>query len=254
MDYELSWSMALLLSGTGLLAGFINVLAAGGSFLTLPALMLFGIPADIANATNRVGVLLQCVEGIRGFRRLGQLPTAAIVPTLVPCISGALLGSLLASYLPTSVLEPVILATLISMAAIMVLRPEFVQPPAGTPPLSPWRSPGGFFGLFAAGVYGGFIQAGVGFLLLAALCGGLRYDLVRGNALKIAATGVFTIVALAVFIARGQVLWIPGLLLAAGSVVGTRLAVRFAVSVPQRVLRWFLLLTVVAVCLAVWLT
>jgi uncharacterized membrane protein YfcA len=71
LDYEINWLMALLLVSTGTVAGFINVLAGGGSFLTIPALMLLGIPADIANATNRVGVLMQAVEGVRGFNRHG---------------------------------------------------------------------------------------------------------------------------------------------------------------------------------------
>lgn len=254
MAYELSWWMATLLVGTGLIAGFINILAGGGSFLTIPALMLLGIPADIANATNRVGVMLQAVEGIRGFQRKGMLPQNAIVPMLVPTVTGSLLGSLLASYMPLALLEPVILITLISMALLMVFKPSFVTPPPGTEPLSPWQSVSGFAGMFFAGVYGGFIQAGVGFVLIAALAGALRYDLVRANALKMVATGVFTAIALTVFIARDQILWIPGLLLALGSVIGARLSVNFAVSVNQEVLRWLLLVIVIAVCLAVWLT
>lgn len=254
MDYEFSWLMALLLVSTGIIAGFINILAAGGSFLTIPALMLFGIPADIANATNRVGVLLQSVEGIRGFSKKGILDWTAVIPILVPTLAGSLAGSLLASYLAAEILEPVILATLVSMATLMVLKPSFVTPPPGTVPLSPWQTPVGFAGMFFAGVYGGFIQAGVGFVLIAALCGALRYDLKRANALKIAATLVFTCVSLVVFIARDQILWVPGLLLAVGSVIGARLAVRFTVSVKQEILRRFLLLVVAAVCLVVWLT
>ena len=254
MEYELSWLMVFLLIGTGIIAGFINILAAGGSFLTIPALMLFGIPADIANATNRVGVFLQAVEGVRGFGSRGMLDVKSIIPILVPTLTGSLLGSLLASYLSADILEPVILTTLISMALLMVLKPSFVTPPKEMVPLSPWKSPMGFMGLFLSGVYGGFIQAGVGFVLIAALCGSLRYDLVRANALKMAATAVFTTVSLVVFISRDQILWVPGLLLALGSVIGARLAVKFALTVKQDVLRWFLLVVVIAVCLAVWLT
>lgn len=253
MEYELSWLMVLLLVGTGIIAGFVNILAAGGSFLTIPTLMLFGIPADIANATNRVGVFLQAAEGIRGFGQRGMLEWHSFVAMMVPTLIGSLAGALLASYLDVAILEPVILTTLIAMAVLMVVKPSSFNPPQGSTPLSPWSSPSGFFGLLLSGIYGGFIQAGVGFVLIAALCGSLRYDLVRANALKMAATGVFTLVSLTVFILRGQILWIPGLLLALGSVVGAWLAVKFAVTVSQQVLRWFLLCVVVTVCITVWL-
>ncbi len=253
MEYEFTWLTLTLLVVSGVLAGFINTLAGGGSLLTLPALMLLGMPADIANATNRVGVLLQSVEGIRGFHRHGMLAREGLAQILAPSVAGALVGSLVASYLPPVVLEPVLLGTLMLMAVVMVVRPTMVAPPPGTVPLTLRQAPSGYLWLFAAGLYGGFVQAGVGFVLIAALAGVLRYDLVRTNALKMAATGIFTLVALVVFVARGQVLWIPGLVLGAACIVGVRLSVKFAITVPQEVLRWLLLAIVILVCLAAWL-
>ena len=84
--------------------------------------------------------------------------------------------------------------------------------------------------------------------MIAALAGSLRYDLVRANALKMVATGVFSVVALAVFIARDQVMWVPGLILAAGTMVGASLSVRFAISVSQATLKWLLLVMVTLTC------
>src|SRR5690606_10045595 len=104
--------------------------------------------------------------------------------------------------------------------------------------------------LLAAGFYGGFAQAGVGFLLLAALGGALGYDLVRANALKLACTLVFGVVALAVFVVAGQVEWLPGVLLAACTALGSQLGVRFAIDVRQDVLRWIVLACVIATCAA----
>lgn len=253
MEYDLNFLTGGLLLGAGVIAGFINTLAGGGSLLTLPALMIMGMPADIANATNRVSVFLQASEGVRGFNRHGMLPRDAVMSLLLPTGSGAVIGALAASLMPVVVLEPVLLTTMIAMAILIVVRPKTVAPPPGTVPLQVRESPLGMAGLFAAGLYGGFVQAGVGFILLAALTGALRYDLVRANALKMAATALFGGLALLVFVLRGQVLWIPGLLLALGAVVGVRLSVRFAISVSQDVLRWFLLAMVVAVCLAAWL-
>jgi len=253
MEYEFTWLSLSLLVIAGVLSGFINTLAGGGSLLTLPALLLLGMPADIANATNRVGVLLQSLEGMRGFNRYGMLAKNALVPILAPTVAGSLVGALIASYLPPALLEPVLLVTLVAMAVVLVVHPTTVSPPPGTVPLSVSESPAGFIGLFVAGLYGGFVQAGVGFVLIFALAGILRYDLVRANALKMAATGIFSAVALAVFVVRDQVLWIPGLILAAATVVGVRLSVGFAISVNQQILRWFLLVIVIASCLAAWL-
>lgn len=251
-DYELSLLPVLLILGAGFVAGFINTVAGGGSMLTLPALMVLGLPADIANATNRVGVLLQSIAGVRGFHARGKLDPATIVPTLVPSLLGSLCGALLASFLPVSLLKPTLLLTMIGMGLLMLVQPQVVAPPPGTPVYALRERPQAWLGLFIAGIYGGFVQAGVGFILIAALAGGLRYDLVRANALKMAITGALTVIALAVFIARGQVLWIPGLVLAAGTVAGAVLSVRFAVNAPQSVLRWILFGMILLSCAAAY--
>ena len=251
MVYELSVLMVGLLFIVGILSGFINTLAGGGSMLTLPAMMLLGMPADIANGTNRVGVLMQSITGARGFDDQDRLDRSAILPVLVPTVTGALAGSLLASYLPGWLLEPVLLGSMVIMALVMVVRPETVAPSEGTAPCRLVDRPMAAAGLFLAGVYGGFVQAGVGFMLIAALAGGLRYDLVRTNALKTVCTGVFSLVALLVFTLRGQVWWIPGLVLAAGSILGAMAGVRFAINVSQNTLKWILFVMVTATCAGV---
>lgn len=253
MDYSFTPLTFALLIGSGVIAGFINTLAGGGSFLTLPALMLLGMPADVANGTNRVGVLIQSLEGARGFDRHGALDRSAILAILVPTLTGSVVGALLAARLPVDILKPVLLGTMVAMALLMVLRPNVVAPPPGTPVRRLRETPSGFVWLFVAGLYGGFVQAGVGFVLITALAGILRYDLLRTNALKMVCTAAFSVMALAVFVWHDQVLWVPGLVLAAGTVLGVRLSVRFALNVSQQVLRWFLLVLVVAVCLAAWL-
>jgi Predicted permeases len=254
MEYEITWLTGTLLVASGLIAGFINTIAGGGSMLTLPALMILGMPADIANATNRVGVILQALAGSRGFHQRGKLDLRDIAPLLLPVLLGSLAGSLLASYLPREVLKPALLGVMLGMALLMLIRPSTVAPPPGTPTLTLRESPAAWGGLFFAGLYGGFVQAGVGFILIAALAGGLRYDLVRTNALKMAITAILTALALVVFIARDQVLWIPGLLLSAGTVVGATLSVRFAIAMPQAVLQWILFAMVLLTCLAAWLS
>ena len=248
LDFDLSILLIGLLIATGVISGFINTLAGGGSMLTLPALMMLGMPADVANATNRVGVLMQSVTGVKGFDDQDRLDRAAILPVLLPTVTGAVVGSLLASYLPVWLLKPVLLGSMVAMALVMLLRPDTVAPPDGTEPYAVRDRPVAAAGLFLSGLYGGFVQAGVGFILIAALAGGLRYDLVRTNALKTVCTAVFSGVALLIFALRGQVAWIPGMILAAGSIAGAWLSVRFAINVGQNTLKWILFIMVTVTC------
>lgn len=243
---ELSIWFILLLSVTGFVAGIINTMAGGGSNLTLPALMMLGLPADVANATNRVGVFMQSLVGARGFHAHGQMPLQDLKGILIPTLSGGLAGAVLASWMPTTILKPVLLLTMISMSVVILIRPSVVIPGPDEPHKWVRDHRSSFVMLFIAGIYGGFVQAGVGFVLIAAIAGGLRYDLVKTNALKVVCTLAFTSVALAVFIARGQVSWLPGLVLAIATMAGAQIGVRMAMKVSQRFMKWFLLLMTVA--------
>lgn len=238
MDMDLT--AILLLSATGFVAGIINTLAGGGSNLTLPALMMLGLPADVANGTNRVAVLLQGVVGVAGFDRHNSLDRPAIVPILIPTIVGGITGALAAAVLPNLYLKPILLLSILTMSAVILLRPSVIAPEPGTPTLSPKDNKAAWWALFGAGVYGGFVQAGVGFILLAALAGGLRYDLLRANALKMASVIAFTVVSVVVFVLFDQIRWIPGLILAAGTMAGAHLAVKFAVKASPNTIKWFL--------------
>ena len=239
--------LALILSG--IVAGFVNTLAGGGSIFTLPALMLLGLPADIANGTNRVGVFIQSLVAVRGFNRHGLLATQAIVPILIPTDIGSLIGATVASYVPADILKPVLIITMMTMTLVIVLKPNTI-PAENETPVTLQENPMGAVWLFIAGLYGGFIQAGVGFILLAALAGSLRFDLIRANALKMACTLVFGSVALMVFIVRDQVMWIPGLIMGLATIIGVQLSVKFAINAQQKTLKWFLLGMSLIVCIA----
>jgi len=241
--------MLIMLCLAGFFAGGINTVAGGGSNLTLPVLMMLGLPPEVANGTNRVSVTLQCVVSLAGFNRYDTLDHQAIVPILIPTVLGGILGALLAAMMPGLYLKPILLGTILLMSIIILIKPSTISPPPGAPTRSPGQHRGAWLGLFGSGIYGGFVQAGVGFILLAALAGGLRYDLLRANALKTVCALAFTSVAMVVFIVFGQVWWIPGLILSLGSMLGAYLAVRIAVNVPQHYLKWFLFAMTVAACI-----
>lgn len=239
------------LVGAGVAAGFINTMAGGGSLLTLPALMLLGMPANVANGTNRLAVVAQSLSGVLAFHREDKLHTEAVLPVAAPTILGAIVGAGVAAWSPPEILEPVLLGTMIVMALLMLVRPKMVLADEGEEPGRPWKDPKALAGLFAAGLYGGFVQAGVGFVLLAVLGGVLRYDAVRANALKLVCTLLFGTVALGIFVYADQVVWIPAAVLAAGTVIGSQLGVRFAVKVDPKVLRAIIFVCVLATCIAV---
>lgn len=241
------WMVPVLMLA-GIVGAFINTIAGGGSMVTVPAMLLLGMPADYANGTNRLAVLQQSLTGIRGFDRSDKLERSAIVPMLAPTVTGAVAGALVASWLPPDILKPVLLGAMIAIALVMLVFPDVIAPPEGSRVYSLKERPLGIVMLFGAGLYGGFAQAGVGFILIAALAVGMRYDLVRTNALKVVCTALFSIAALVVFVSTGHVDWIPGIILAIGATIGAALSVRFAVNVSQKVVKWMLFGMVCVTC------
>lgn len=236
----------------GIICGIINVMAGGGSNIILPVLMVMGYPAQIANATNRVGIFLQSTVGVRGFVKAGKMPVNDLKNILFPTLLGGICGAVMAAFAPSILIKPLLLGTMLTMAAIMLFIPSVVMPEEGTIPLSVQQ--GGMkarLWLYLAGVYGGFVQAGVGFVLITAIAGTLRYDLVRSAALKLVCTLVFTGAALLLFAWQGQIDWKTGFILAGGNMIGAYYGVRLAVKIQPRRLKHVLFsMTLIAVIAA----
>jgi uncharacterized membrane protein YfcA len=233
----------------GVIAGFVNTLAGGGSLVTLPALMLLGLPPEIANATNRVAVLAQNLVSARAFDESGRLDRARAASIVAPTLAGSLVGAVTACYLPPWRLKPLLVGSWLVVATTLVRSPKASGEVGGVEQAPRNVGVREALLLFAIGVYGGFVQAGVGIFLLALLVPVLRYDLVRANALKVVAVGAFTAVALGVFVLRGQVDWSTGGLLALGNVAGAWVGVRYVLTSSERALRRVVFVAVVAICL-----
>ncbi len=228
-----------LLAVLGVIAGTLNVLAGGGSLLTLPAMVFLGLDGAVANGTNRVAILAQNVTAVGGFRSLGfsemKLSFSLALAALPGGICGALLGTLVRGELFNRVLGVVLIGVLIFMTVQRLRRAKKRSPDQSETKETQNSSPSrrqlvlGHLAMVIVGFYGGFIQAGVGFLLMAALHGVLGLNLVRVNMHKVFIVGFFTFAALIVFAARGQVLWIPGLSLAVGNSIGGWIGSRLSV-------------------------
>lgn len=225
------WAAHLLLFGAGAVAGTLNVIAGGGSFLTLPVMIFVGLPPTVANGTNRIAILVQNVGAVWGFERYRVMDWAWLRSAALPALAGALLGARAAVEIG-DVLFQRVLAALMVVASVWILWNPLGRRTAGDG--RTLRADGRLArvglgaGFFAAGLYGGFVQAGVGFLILAVTtAGGL--DLVRGNALKVLLVLCYTPVALALFGLFGKVDWVAGGALAAGNLAGGLLGVRLTV-------------------------
>ncbi len=224
------WWEALLLVGGGFAAGFINANAGGASVLTVPLLVLAGVPGNDANASNRVGVFASSLAAATAFRRLGVRGLKRSVPILTPIVAGSLVGSYGISLLTDAAFERVFGLLMLPVVFFAVKRPT-LRPDA--PPWPLWATATAFF---AVGIYGGAVQAGVGLIMLALLTR-TGFDLVLANNVKAVANLIITAVALAVFIPQGRVAWWPAITLAAGFTAGGYLGAHAAVKGGERFIR-----------------
>jgi len=203
----------------GFVAGVINMLAGSGSIITLSIMTeLLGLPGNIANATNRVGVLAQTYIGTYTFHRHGKLNIRKGLPYLWPLLLGAMGGIYLATVVSNHQFLIVFKGLMVVMFFVVLLKPSrWIRPKTEAKPPNYWLVIPFFFLL---GIYSGFIQMGMGVFFLAAMVLGAKFELMESNALKIFVVAVLTTVALAVFAWKGMVDWRIGGLVAIGQGAG----------------------------------
>lgn len=240
----MTWWEAVLLVAGGAFAGVINAVAGGGSTLTVPLLVLAGVPGNQANGSNRVGILTSNAASATAFRRLGIDGITHAIPILAPVVVGSLVGSFAVSRLTDDAFETVFGLLMVPIVILSARRPP---PPTEAEPGTAWSRPVTLLVFLGIGVYGGAIQAGVGLVLLAALSRA-GFDLVTANAIKVLVTLTVTAVALPVFIWQGKVVWLPALVLAAGLTLGGWIGPHVAVRGGERLIR--AVMVVAAVVLA----
>jgi uncharacterized protein len=236
----MEWYMILAVVGVGIVAGFINTLAGSGSLLTLPLLMFLGLPANVANGTNRIGILLHNIVGSATFRKHKVLNLREGLRIGIPATLGSIIGARIAINLNEVVMTRTIGGLLVVMFFLILFNPtRWIQSREGHPPISRWIQ---IIIFFVIGIYGGFIQAGVGFFLLAGLVLGAGFELVKANALKVFIVLLYTPFALLIFILNGQVDYKLGLILAAGNIIGAFLGAKYAVRVGAKTISYFVLI------------
>ena len=242
MEFEL-WQL-FLLAGVGVLSGFLNVIAGGGSLLALPVLIFLGLPGNVANGTNRVAIVAQNASAVTSFFKQGYAELRTMLTLALCAVPGAALGA----YLGTQVSGELFNRILGGLMILLLILMSRKQRDAETTE-KPKRLLLGHVLMVAVGFYGGFIQAGVGFFLMAVLYRVVGLDLVRVNAFKVFIVGIYTLVALAIFADKGQVLWLLGAALAVGTTAGGWIGAHFTVKRGEGLIR--MVLNVVLVVMAI---
>jgi len=227
----------------GGISGFLNVMAGGGSLLTLPLLIFLGLPAAEANGTNRVAILVQNFFALKAFRQHGVFPVKLALLCAIPALAGAYWGANLAVSIDDQTFKRLLAGIMVGVLVLMLvdpmkrLREKELEMTTGRRVLLAVT----FFGV---GIYGGFVQAAVGFLILTVLMM-FGLDLVRSNAIKVFVIFLFTVPALAVFAWHGEVNWLLGSALAVGNACGGRVASHMAIKKGHDWIRKFVSVVVV---------
>jgi len=244
----MEWYLILALVGTGLAAGFINTTAGGGSMLTIPLLMFLGLPANVANGTNRIAIVLQNIVAVSSFRKKNIIDLKTDYRLAIPAIVGSVVGAFIAVEIDVELLKKVIAGLMVLMLFVVLLKPDaWVKQYAGKVEAKP--STLQYIIFFFVGVYGGFIQMGIGFFMLAALVLGAGFDLVKANAIKVLIALLYTIFALGIFFYHKQVDVVAGLILAIGNMIGAWFGVHFQVKRGAEYVRYVLIIAMIIVIL-----
>lgn len=238
MDY---WRL-LILFGIGSLAGFINVNAGGGSSLTLPALIFLGLDSALANGTNRLGILIQNIFAVTSFRKNKVHQFQRSFQYALFTLPGAVVGALIAVRVTNILFQRILGGVLIFIVFSIFFSGSYKNKQFVEDYRLRWLI---YPALFAIGFYGGFIQAGVGFLLIGSLYHLLKLDLILVNMHKVFIISIYTIPALIIFILTGNVNWTFGLALAAGTSFGAWWGVQAAIKGGEKVIRIILATAVV---------
>lgn len=211
----------------GFIAGIINSLAGNGSAITLTLLLTFGLDASLANATNRVGVLLQTTTSVLSFKRSKR--TALLMKDaiwfFIPTILGSVAGAFLAIGTPPQVLEYVIGIVMMVLLGTLILQPKKWL--ISTDSSKHKKTFSNWVLFFLIGVYGGFIQMGIGIMMLATLVLSAKYSLKDANIIKLVLAFILIIPSFIIYYISGDIQWIPGLALGLGAMAGAYVGTRY---------------------------
>jgi uncharacterized membrane protein YfcA len=236
----------ILLFVIALISGFINVGAGGGSSLTLPMLIFLGLDSALANGTNRVGILMQNISAIYSFKRSKfsqfKLSLKLSLLTLPGAVAGAVLAVKLNDQLFQKILGVVMIIIIISM---FLPKAKNTKEGEDGQKIS-WPV---YLSMFGIGFYGGFLQVGVGFMIMASLQHLMKLNLVFVNMHKVFIVLIYTLPALAIFAFSGNVNWFWGIVLGTGTALGGWWSAKLSVKKGEKLIKVVLVAAILIMAL-----
>ena len=217
----------------GILASFINIMAGGGSVLTLGVLMLFGLDASVANGTNRFGIIVESISGISAYKSEQYSNIKESILLAIFTLPGAVIGSIYAIQISSLTFQRILAVVMIFIIVTLFIPQKNNNKTAITKMGKILVYPA----MLIVGFYGGFIQAGVGFLIIASLRHLLKLDLVLVNMHKVYIILIYTIPLLFIFGFTGNIHWIYALCLAAGNAVGAWISVKVSIKKGEKIIK-----------------
>ncbi len=241
----------VLLIGAGLFAGFINTIAGGGSLISLPLLIFMGLPSVDANASNRVAIFLQNIFAVQGFRSKGVFLFPFSLWLGISASLGAIVGAMIAVDISGALFNRILAVVMLIVMGLTILKPYLISKVADEH-FSRQRNTWSIIAFFGIGIYGGFIQAGVGFLVIALLTNIHGLGMAKTNSVKVMVILMYSVFALVVFFIGDKIQWDYGLTLAIGNASGGWIASRWSVNKDDKWIRLILIVTVTALAIKLW--
>lgn len=217
----------LLLTVTGVATGFLNVMAGGGSMLSVPIMIFLGVPGTVANGTNRIAILPQNISAVWAFYRKGFSHFKLSLSLGLCTIPGTLIGATMATKIPSEQFNTLLAIVMVVVLAVMALPEPKTLNVRETPARN--RLIAGHLLMIAIGFWGGFIHIGVGFLLMPVLNRVMQLDLISTNMHKVFIVLCYTVVAILVFASQLELVWKYGIALGIGTWIGAWLAANMQV-------------------------
>jgi len=223
MNPILSHAIYLL---AGIACGFINVLASSGSTITLPLMVLMGIPPELANSTNRLPILSGSLMAVYKFNKAKMIDWKNVLKITIPVVFGAISGVWIATILSDKTVGYIITTAVIT-AMILVLTNvrRLIQKTRDKVVTIGWVQ---YVVFYFIGLWAGLIVLDSASLILLGLVLGVGINLLPANAMKNVLLLVISLISVIIFGFEHEMDWLIGLSLSVGSIAGANIASRLA--------------------------
>jgi len=224
----------IILAVVGAIAGFLNVLAGGGSALTIPLMIFLGYDATVANGSNRIAIQVEALTAVTAFKKQNHSDFPLSLRLSLMTLPGGILGAFYAVKIDDALFTKILGVVMVLIIITLMFPKAQVIEHAKNHKWKNWLS---WPVMFAVGFYGGFIQAGVGFVIMSVLLHLYNMDLIKINMHKVFIVMVFTVPAVIMFIWTDNVDWFAAIALSIGMLVGTWFAVKMAIKKGEKLVR-----------------